>query len=169
MANSSGAPKERASGIGMPLTPSFFGLSVGVTLLYVATAKAGLAHAIVGSTVTLAWAPSGIALAALLLYGWRMALAVALGAILANAGTGIPLLAAGSIALGNTLEAVAGAWLLVRLPGFDVGLRTRRDILALVVLAAFFSTMASASVGVATLAVVGTVSAQDYGTAWVKW
>ena len=67
---------------------------LGVTALYVAAAKVGLMYAVVGSTVTLLWAPSGIALAALLLYGWRMAFAVALGAFLANSGTGLPFLAA---------------------------------------------------------------------------
>lgn len=144
------------------------GLLALVTVLYVAAAKAGLAHAVVGNSVTLAWAPSGIALAAVLLYGWRMAPAVALGAFLANAGTGIPLAAAFSIAAGNSLEALTGAWLLARFH-VDVGLRTRRDVLALIVLAAFFGTMTSASVGVATLAAIGTVSPQHYGTAWVKW
>ena len=153
----------------MKWTPSFVGLFIGITALYLAAAKAGLAQAVVGSTVSLAWAPSGIALAALLLYGWRMAFAVALGAFLANAGTGVPMVAAGSIAAGNTLEALVGAWLLARFPGFDVGLRTRRDVLALIVLAAFLATMISAFVGVATLAGIGTVPPQDYATAWVKW
>lgn len=158
-----------ASSIDMKWTPSFVGLFIGITALYLAAAQAGLALAVVGNTVTLAWAPSGIALAALLLYGWRMAFAVALGAFLANAGTGVPLIAACSIAAGNALEALGGAWLLARFPGFDVGLRTRRDVLALIVLAAFFTTMISAFVGVATLAAIGTVLPQDYATAWVKW
>jgi two-component system, NarL family, sensor histidine kinase FusK len=84
-------------------------------LLYLAAAKVGLMYAVVGSTVSLVWAPSGIALAALLVFGWRMAIGVALGAFLANVGTGIPLLAACSIALGNTLGAVVGAMLLFQL------------------------------------------------------
>lgn len=150
-------------------TPAFVGLFLGVTALYFVAAKAGLAQAVVGTTVTLAWAPSGIALAAVLLHGRRMAFAVAAGAFLANAGTGVPLAAACSIAAGNTLEALSGAWLLGRFPGFDAGLRTRRDVLALLVLAACLATMVSALVGVATLATIGTVAPQDYATAWVKW
>jgi len=142
---------------------------IGVTALYVAAAKAGLAYSVVGSTVTLVWAPSGIALAALLVFGWRLAFAVALGAFLANAGTGIPLLAACSIAAGNTLEALVGAWLLLRIPQFDGGLKTRRDVLALIVLAAILSTSLSASVGTATLAGAGTVATEDYATVWLQW
>jgi integral membrane sensor domain MASE1 len=56
--------------------------------LYAAAATGGLMYAVVGSTVTLVWAPSGIALAALLVYGYRLSLGVALGAFLANAWTG---------------------------------------------------------------------------------
>jgi two-component system, NarL family, sensor histidine kinase FusK len=143
--------------------------SIGVTALYVAAAKVGLTYAVVGGTVSLVWAPSGIALAALLVLGWRMAFAVALGAFLANVGTGIPLLAAGSIAAGNTLEAVVGAALLLRFPGFDIALKARRDVFALILVAAILSTTLSALVGVATLAAAQAVATQDLATVWLKW
>jgi signal transduction histidine kinase len=142
-------------------------LLLGVTSLYLAAAKVGLTYAVVGSTVSLVWAPSGIALAALLVFGWRMAIGVALGAFLANVGTGIPLLAACSIAVGNTLGAVVGAGLLLRLPGFDKELKTRRDVFALILLGAMLGTMVSAAVGAATLAMVGTM--QDPASVWLKW
>lgn len=142
---------------------------IGVTAVYAAAAKVGLMYAIVGSTVSLVWAPSGIALAALLVFGWRMMFAVALGAFLGNAGTGIPLLAACGIAAGNTLAAMVGAWLLLRFPRFDIGLNTRRDVFAFIVLAAILSTTLSALVGLATLALAGAVAAQDYASVWLKW
>ena len=83
-----------------------------VALVYFATAKLGLGYAVLGNSVTLVWPPSGIALAALLLYGHRLVPGIALGALLANAWTGVPLFSVGAIAMGNTLEAVAGAFLL---------------------------------------------------------
>ncbi|WP_232291486.1 MASE1 domain-containing protein [Polaromonas sp. JS666] len=126
-------------------------------------------YAVVGSTVTLVWAPSGIALAALLAYGYRLSFGVALGAFLANAWTGIPLAASAVIAMGNTLEALVGAFLLVRLVRFRNALDRRRDVFALIVLAAIFSTMLSASVGVATLALGGIVSFGEYAAVWLKW
>ncbi|WP_114971553.1 MASE1 domain-containing protein [Rhodoferax ferrireducens] len=141
----------------------------GVTLLYAAAAIGGLMYAVVGSTVTLVWAPSGIALAALLAYGYRLSFGIALGAFLANAWTGIPLAAAAVIAMGNTLEALVGAFLLVRLARFRNALDRRRDVFALIVLAAIFSTMLSASIGVATLALGGIVSLGNYATVWMKW
>jgi integral membrane sensor domain MASE1 len=63
-----------------------------VTAAYYGTAKVGLALAFAQSSMTAVWAPTGIALAALLLWGYRLWPAVALGAFLANLGTGIPLL-----------------------------------------------------------------------------
>lgn len=53
------------------------------------TAKLGLAYAVVGQTVTLFWPPSGIALAAALIGGYRVWPGIALGALLANSGTGV--------------------------------------------------------------------------------
>jgi two-component system, NarL family, sensor histidine kinase FusK len=144
-------------------------LLFGVTSLYLAAAKIGLAYAVVGSTVSMVWAPSGIALAALLVFGWRMAFGIALGAFLANVGTGIPLLAACSIAAGNTLAAIVGAGLLLRWPGFELALGTRRAVFALIVFGAMLGTTVSASVGVATLAIAGSVAVQDAASVWLKW
>ena len=141
----------------------------GVTFLYALAAAGGLKYAVVGSTVTLVWAPSGIALAALLAFGYRMVFGVALAAFLANAWAGIPLTAAIGIAIGNTLEAVAGAFFLIRLAGFRSALDRRRDVFALIILAAIFATMLSASLGVATLTLGGIVSLGDYATVWLKW
>ena len=143
--------------------------SVGVTLLYAAAAIGGLSDAAVGKTVTLIWAPSGIALAALLLLGRRMAPCVALGAFVANAWTGVPLEVAAGIALGNTLEALAGAWLLTRFAAFSSSLERRHDVIALIALSAVGSTMLSAFIGMFTLQASGLMTAEGWTGAWVKW
>lgn len=148
---------------------AFFIRSLIVTLLYVSAAKGGLAYAVVGSTVTLFWAPSGIALVALLAYGYRMSIAVVLGAFLANAWTGVPLFAVIAIAIGDTLEALIAAFLLVRVAQFDSVMGTRRDVFAFIGFAAFLSTMSSATVGAASLAAAGVVDFGDYGNVWMKW
>jgi integral membrane sensor domain MASE1 len=104
-----------------------------VTAAYYGTAKLGLALAFVHSSVTAVWAPTGIALAALLLWGYRLWPAVALGAFLANLGTGVPLLVVLGITTGNTLEALLGVWLL-SLVDFRRSLDRVRDVLSLIVL-----------------------------------
>ncbi|MBC7608117.1 MAG: MASE1 domain-containing protein, partial [Polaromonas sp.] len=129
-----------------------------VALVYAATAIGGLSYAVVGSTVTLIWAPSGIALAAILLLGYRTAAGVALGAFLANAWTGVPLGVAAGIAVGNTLEAVVGVWLLTRVANFGSAMDRRRDVFAMIALAAVASTTLSALIGVFTLSLGGLVT-----------
>lgn len=147
----------------------FFARLIGVALLYFAAAQAGLMFAVVGSTVTLVWPPSGIALVAILVFGPRIAFGIALGAFLANAWTGLPLLLAAGIAMGNVLEALAGAFLLKRLARFRNTLDRRRDVFALIILAAVCSTTLGAFVGVASLSLGGLVSLNDYAMVWSIW
>jgi two-component system, NarL family, sensor histidine kinase FusK len=62
-----------------------------------------------------------------------------------------------------------GALLLQHLAGFRNTLDRVRDVFALILLAAFLSTMLSAFVGVATLTLGGIVPFADYATVWLKW
>ena len=134
---------------------------LAVTALYVAAAKVGLAYAVVGSTVSLFWAPSGIALVVMLCFGNRMVAAVFTGAFLANASTDVPLWTALTIAVGNALEAVVGAQLL-RAARFGQGLRAVRDVFSLVGLAAVAGTAVSALIGVTSLSAAGRLPADSF-------
>ncbi|HEX6030839.1 MAG TPA: MASE1 domain-containing protein, partial [Tepidiformaceae bacterium] len=58
--------------------------SLGLLALYVTTAKIGLSLAVVHPSATAVWAPSGIALAALLMLGYRVAVVIFLAAFLTN-------------------------------------------------------------------------------------
>src|SRR5262245_38894682 len=73
--------------------------------VYFGAAKLGLTMALVAEQVTAVWPPTGIALAALLLFGSRAWPGITLGAFLANATVNAPPAAVAGIALGNTLEA----------------------------------------------------------------
>src|SRR5436309_2879516 len=82
---------------------------------------------------------------------YRLWPGIALGAALANTFTAdVPAVTVLGITIGNTLEALLGAYLL-RAAGFRMSLDRVRDVLALVVLAAGLSTMASATLGVTSL------------------
>ncbi len=139
-----------------------------VALVYVATARAGLALAFENSSVTAIWAPTGIALAALVLGGARLWPGIAIGALLANAWTGLPVAILLAITAGNTLEAVVGAYLL-RAVRFRPALERVRDVLALVVLAAALSTLVSAGVGIGALRLGGELDSGDVGGALRTW
>src|SRR5687767_711962 len=108
------------------------GLCVGV--VYVAAARMGFLVAFAAEQVTTVWAPTGIALSALLLWGRRLWPAIWLAAFAANAGADAPLWTAAMIATGNTLEAVVGASLLSRARGFDPALRRVADTMRFIVL-----------------------------------
>ena len=90
----------------------------GLAAVYFGAAKLGLTMAFVAEQVTVVWPPSGISLAAVLVFGHRVWPGIALGAFLANATTGAPMAAALGIAVGNTLEALSGAWMLRRILDF---------------------------------------------------
>ncbi len=117
--------------------------------------------------MTAIWPPTGIALAALVLWGRGLWPGVLLGAFLANVTTDVPVYTAAGIAVGNTLEAVVGAWLLERV-GFRPRLVRLRDIFALVVLGAVISTAVSATIGVASLSVGDSLSESTL-TTWRLW
>jgi len=137
-------------------------------VVYFLAAKLGLGMAVVASEVTTVWPPTGIALAAIVLWGNRVAPGVALGAFVANVLTpGETVWTAAAIAAGNTLEALVGASLL-RAVGFEPSLERLRDVLALVLLAAGLSTTLSATIGVTTICLAGKPWT-EFATLWWVW
>jgi serine phosphatase RsbU (regulator of sigma subunit) len=137
--------------------------------VYYGAAKLGLSLAFAAPSVTAIWAPTGIALAAILLWGYRVWPGVALGALLANAWTGVPFYTMLGITAGNTLEALAGAYLLRELADFRAQLDRVRDVLALAVLAGALSTTISATIGVTSLLVGNEIASGDLGSVWRTW
>ena len=87
-------------------------LAAALFVAYVSSAKLGIELSVAHGVITPVWAPTGIALAALVLYGPRLWPAVALGAFVANATSGASVPEAFFISVGNTLEALVGCALL---------------------------------------------------------
>jgi signal transduction histidine kinase len=137
--------------------------------LYLAAARFGLGLAPVAGFATLVWAPTGLAIAALLLRGYRLWPGIAVAAVIANTWSGAPLPVALGIALGNTLEALAATYALRQIPGFRPSLDRLRDVLGFLILAAVLSTAISASIGIASLRAGGFLAAADAGAAWRTW
>jgi integral membrane sensor domain MASE1 len=152
--------------------------------LYFGAAKFGLSLAFTTEQVTAVWPPTGIALAAVLVLGYRIWPGIYLGALLSNVVTHEPVGVAAGIALGNTLEACVGAFLLRRVVGFHRALERGRharwrspgvslervsEVLGLVVLSAAVSTTVSATVGVTSLALGGLIPWSASGSVWWLW
>jgi diguanylate cyclase (GGDEF)-like protein len=151
------------------LRVEYLGRLAIVTAAYFACAKAGFEFAFANESVTSVWPPTGLALAAVLIWGYRMWPAVAAGAFLANITTAGPFLAVSGIAAGNTLEAVVGAYLLQRFAGFRPSLERVTDVVALVVYGAALSTTVSATIGVASLSAAGLVDDGETLSTWRVW
>jgi signal transduction histidine kinase/integral membrane sensor domain MASE1 len=159
-----GGLSDRVSGAGR-----LIGISVAVAIAYVIAARLGFRFAFVAEQVTTVWAPTGIGLAALLLWGPSLWLAIWIGAFAANAGSTAPLWTAAAVATGNTLEAMAGAWLLTHVAGFDPKLRRLRDVVVLILAGAAVSTAVSATIGVSTLCVAGVQPWDRFDQLWRDW
>jgi signal transduction histidine kinase len=140
-----------------------------VIVAYVLSARLGLAMAPLSGFATLVWPPTGIALAALLLRGGRLWPAVMLAALVANVWNGAAFGVAAGIAIGNTLEALLGMFLLTRVIRIHPALDRLVDVLALVVLAAGLSTAVSATLGVAVLWSAGLAHPGRALETWRAW
>jgi signal transduction histidine kinase len=141
----------------------------GIAVLYVLAARAGLHLDAISGFATLVWPPTGIALAALVLGGYRLWPGVFVGAVVANILTGAPIPVALGIGLGNTLEALFGAYALTQIPGFRQGLDRVPDALGLIFFSAVLSPVIAATIGVASLYFGGIVGRDALAATWRAW
>lgn len=144
-------------------------LNAVLTLVYFLAAKLGLGLAIVHPSASAVWPPTGIALAAFLLYGSRIWPGIAAGAFIANlTNAGSPATSLG-IAIGNTLEGFLGAWLVNRYAMGRNALLRAVDVFKFAGLAAGLSTVVSATIGVTSLALGGYAPWRDFFDIWTTW
>jgi integral membrane sensor domain MASE1 len=134
-----------------------------------APAKLGLSLAVVHQNTTAVWPPTGIAIAALILWGFRLCPGVLIGALAVNWATNFDVMSAFGIAIGNTLEATAGAWLVIHFAGGRRVVESAANIFKFVVLVSLLSTTISATVGVMTLFLTGSANWLTFWPIWLTW
>ncbi len=142
---------------------------VALTAVYFCAGKFGLSLAVVNASVSAVWPPTGIALAVLLLWGYRLWPGIFLGALLVNLSTQGTLLTSLGIATGNTLEALLAAWLVNQLANGRHAFERALDIFKFILLAVIVSTTLSATFGANSLALGGFAPWKDYGRIWTTW
>ena len=138
-----------------------------VALAYYLTAQLGLRLALVHGQVTPVWPPTGIAVVAFLVLGYRMWPAVAAGALAANLPLGPSPTGAAIIAAGNTIAPLAAA-ALMRIAALRLDLERVRDAGA-IVLGALAGMAISATVGSLVLVLLGPVPADSFAATWAVW
>lgn len=141
---------------------------LAVAACYYATARLGLLQQLVRGQVTPLWPPTGIALAALLVFGPRIWPGIALGALAVNIIIGPSVLPVLVIAAGNTVAPLCSYWLLRR-ADFRNELDRLRDALALVFLGALAGMLISATVGTGTLVLADAIPAEEFWRTWSVW
>jgi signal transduction histidine kinase len=150
-------------------TPRLVSAILAFALLYFLLGWAGLQLAGVHENVTLIWAPTGLALGALVVGGWRLWPGVFLGAIGVNLLVDTAVLPALGIAFGNTAEALVGWALLVKVARFSPRLARTRDVLAFIGFGVLGCTLISATVGLGVLWLSGSVSTEVAHLVWLSW
>jgi len=139
-----------------------------LTLVYFIAGKFGLMLASLHASASPMWPPAGIALAALLVLGYRAWPAIFVGAFLVNVTTAGNVATSLAIASGNTLEAVCGAWLVNRFAGGTTVFDRPQGVVKFA-LAAVVSTVIGPAVGVTSLALGGFADWANFGAIWVTW
>lgn len=141
----------------------------GLAVIYVLAGKLGLTLAVFHPSATPVWPPTGISLAAFLLLGFGVWPAIFLGAFVVNLTTAGSVATSLSIATGNTLEGLLGAFLVNQFANGRNVFAHQRDTFAFVLLAALLSTTVSATFGVTTLTLGGYADWERYSEIWITW
>lgn len=146
-------------------------------LVYFLAARASLQLAFAGSNASPIWPPTGIAIAAMTFWGLRLTPAVTLAAFAANlysfysGNPALPLpfwIASATIALGNTAEAVIGAWWLRRDSEFPALFHSQRSCVRFVLIA-ILASATSAATGTASLVAAKIIPESIHVTVGMTW
>jgi diguanylate cyclase (GGDEF)-like protein/PAS domain S-box-containing protein len=140
-----------------------------LAVVYFGAAKLGLRFAFVHPSATAVWAPTGITLAAFLIFGFRVWPGIFIGAFFANLTTAGTALTSIGIATGNTLEGVVGCYLVMRFAHGQHAFERVQDIFRFAFLAGMVSTTISATIGVTSLSLAGYAHWSMYGPIWRTW
>jgi diguanylate cyclase (GGDEF)-like protein len=140
-----------------------------LTAIYFAGGKLGLTLAFVHPSATAVWPSLGIALGALLIFGYDLWPGILVGVFLVNLTTAGTVSTSLAIATGNTLEALTGAFLVFRFAGGRNAMKRSPDIFKFAVLGGMVSATIAATIGVWSLVWGGFAMRPDVLPMWWTW
>lgn len=137
--------------------------------VYFVLGKLGLKLAFVHASATAVWPPTGLSLAAFLLWGYGVWPGILIGAFFVNLTTEGTIATSIGIGVGNTLEGLVGAYLVNRFANGCNAFDRAQDVFKFAGLSAGLSTTVSATIGVTSLAVGGFAEWAKVGPIWLTW
>ena len=150
-----------------------------IALAYFAAGELGLELAIPPGYATAIWPPSGIALAAVIVWGAGVWPGIALGSFFINVWTGLDAGSTGPslqslampmvIALGASAQAVAGRYLLRRFGGISSALDEPEQIGRLILLGGGAACLVNCTLSVGMLFLTGRIPAENAFYNWMTW
>lgn len=146
---------------------------------YYVSGRLGLLLAIPPGYATAIWPSSGVALAGLLLGGYRLWPGIVLGSFFINIATSFDpsgglataqsLILALTIGSGAAIEALVGAFLIQRYVGRPLELVRAQEVAKFFLLGGPVSCLINASIGVGTLILFGSIKPDQVSQSWWTW
>jgi PAS domain S-box-containing protein len=141
-----------------------------VLALYLVGGMIGQQCSFMSGTVSLVWPPAGIALAAILLYGYSFWPWVGLGAALFSYLNGTPLgWFTVATSVGNAVGAIVCSYLLERWAGFRTSMERVRDVTAFICLACLLGTTVNALFNAVGLVYSGLAGWEGLFAKTIEW
>lgn len=158
------------------MTKSFWNLTLVqiflLAIIYFITGKLGLLFALPPGYASPLWPPTGIGIAALLLFGAKLWPGLYIGAFLVNfshAPEHVNFLVAACVAIGNTLSIVLASTTIKKFLNFPKVFYIERDIFIFLLIAGPFAGFISATFGVSFLYMLNEVHSSNYALNWLNW
>src|SRR5690242_18093586 len=153
--------------------------TVAVAVAYYAAGRLALFLAIPPGYATAVWPAAGVALVAILVFGYRVWPGILIGHFCVNLLTAYDISSPGTtlkslalplaIACGGTLQAVCGAALIRRAVGPTIVLQDEKEIVQFLALGGPVSCLISASIGQVSLYAWGMISTSDIPFSFFTW
>jgi diguanylate cyclase (GGDEF)-like protein len=145
------------------------GLLILLVVAYVVTGRLGLTLAYVHPATSLVWPPSGIALGAFIVLGYRVWPAIFAGAVALYATVLGPVPAILALGAGNTLEALFASYLINRYAGGRNALQTPGNSMRFAGIATVAAAIVSPTIGASALALSKLAPWTAYDSIWLNW
>ncbi len=153
--------------------------NLAVAAAYALFGSFGLMMAIPPGYATIIWPSSGIALAAVLIFSYRVWPGILLGSVLVNIWTGLDVSSISTIiasfavpigiAVGATLQALAGAVLLRRFAAFPNSLSNQREVFTFLFIGGMVASLINACIGVSVLLLAAKIPASTFLINFTTW